>query len=212
MSTGMQTPGGLFEPEILNRVAPNGGFDELSSMQTIFFSTLLSEGRLKRLIDNEVQNGAKAYTVAELTTDVFAGAWPEMTQAKPKIDIYHRTMQRAFLKTVDGRLNGSSATRTDLKLYLKAALRKLARQIDVAIPKAGDSITAMHLTESRSDIEKILADKYARAGGSFGFSLMDLFGIKAKDVAKGEEFRCMSLASRLPREVLDEIRAELASN
>ena len=212
MSTGMQTPGGLFDPEILNRVAPNGGFDELSSMQSIFFATLLSEGRLKRLIDNEVQNGAKAYTVEKLTTDVFAGAWPEMALPKPKIDIYHRTMQRAFLKTVDGRINGSSATRTDFKLYAKAELRKLAHQIDAAIPKAGDTITALHLKESRSDIEKILADKYTKSGGMMGFSLMDLFGINAKDVAKGQEFRCMSLASRLPREVLDEVRAELGSN
>ncbi|MER3496667.1 MAG: hypothetical protein C4320_07810, partial [Armatimonadota bacterium] len=91
-----------------------------------------------------------------------------------KIGINDRALQRQFLKTVDGRVNGNSASRTDFKPLAKARLREVARAIDAAMPRAKDVVTAAHLVDIRADIVKILEDRYSKPGGSPSFSLMDL--------------------------------------
>jgi hypothetical protein len=208
MTRGVETPGGIFEPAILNRVEPAGVSDELSMLQSMFLATLLSEARVKRLLDNEALNGSSAYRVSELVSDVTGGVWSNLEKARPTSDIYRRSLQRTFLRTVDTRINGASATRTDLKLYLKAALRSLAKKIDIAIPTAADSLTAMHLSECRSDIEKVLNGKYAIPGAGGGSGFGGFFGVTAKDLAAGAEYRCLSKASRIPAEVLQALRDE----
>jgi hypothetical protein len=159
-TTAMQTPRGIFEPQIQNKIAPEGLVGRVVSLQRIAFSSLLGESRVRRMFDLETLHGAKAYPVEEMSQTLLDGVWSAVGSPSPKVDIFRRNVQRAYLETVDGRLNGSSATKTDLKLILKDQLRGLARRIDAAIPKAADKMTARHMAQSREDIGKILTGKY----------------------------------------------------
>ena len=125
-------------------------------------------------------HGANAYTISRLVSDLTAGVWSELSDPKPAVDVYRRSLQRSFLRAIDRRINGSSVTSTDLKPVAKAELRALAQRIDKAIPRAANRLTALHLEESRSDIERILQARFAfpnqAASNDYFF-----FGIKNLD-------------------------------
>lgn len=199
VTEGLRTPGGVFEPRIVNRVEPDGVIDEATEFNQLLISTLLGEPRVRRMFDNQAMNGAKAYTVAQLVADVTNGVWSELGETTPTVDIYRRTLQRAYLRTVDRRINGATASQTDLKPLAKEQLRLLAKRIDKALPKVKDRMTALHLQECRSDIGKILNDKYASKSGGGGLSIFDLFGISGDQAPSNpDQVDCFSEAARIP--------------
>ena len=159
----LHIPYALFNPAILNKIQPDGNLDSFTSTQDVFLSYLLNRIRIARMIDNEAVNGDKAYKISQLVDDLTDGAWSELSDAKPKIDIFRRIVQRSFLKTMDSKINTDS--KDDLRLYAKLTLQKLAKKIDHAIPNAADAVTAAHLADSRSEIEKILTGKTQKASG-----------------------------------------------
>ena len=181
---GMHVPTSLYDPRILNKIQPTGVVAQATATSNSYLNILLSDSRVRRMLDNEAMNPADAYTVAELVQDISAGVWSETALASPKIDIYRRSLQRAYLSTMDGKVNGSSATTSDLRPVVKADLRNLAKRIDAALARTTDVPTKNHLAESRKDIENILNNKYKPAvAATPSFSLADLFGIK--DTGKG---------------------------
>ena len=138
---------------------------------------LLSDGRVRRMFDAEATHGKSAYTVGEMVTELTNGVWSELGTKKPSIDIYRRNIQRTFLTTMDGKTNANS----DLKLYVKDALRGLAKKIDKALPNAADRMTALHLKDSRAEIEKILLGKSNKPAAA-PFDLSMLFGFRNRDI------------------------------
>jgi len=206
LTRGLETPKGLYEPRITNRIEPNGFLGELTSLQQIIFSSLLSNSRLQRMFDNQAANGTGAYTPEALLNDVTNNVWSDLGTASPKSDIYRRSLQRAYLRTMDGKVN--TTTSSDFAALAKDNLKDLAKRIDKALPKVQDRMTALHLKESRASIEKILTDKYSKATGG-GMSLYDLlFGINLRDVKKQGEPGCFTEAARIPRELLEEAGKE----
>ena len=179
LDKGMHVPTSLYSPQILNKITPTGVVSQATGISNVFLNTLLSEGRIRRLLDNEAVNGPNAYTVTDLVSDLTGGIWSETAMPSPKIDIYRRSLQRQYLSTMDGKVNGSGATTSDLRPVVKADLRNLAHRIDVAVARTTDVPTKNHLLESRRDIENILNNKYKPAtASSSSFSFADLFGIK----------------------------------
>lgn len=181
-TTGLKTPMHLLQRNVLARIEPNGVVNRASGVHNLVVSQLLNESRVRRMFDAEAQLGEKAYRVSEMCRQLTDGVWSELAEKKPVVDIYRRGLQRTYLTTIDGRLNGSSKTQTDLRLYMKAELKALAKQIDKAIPAAGDQITAMHLADSRKEIERIIQGKTSQAGSAAPTNLFDLFGIQEHDV------------------------------
>ncbi|MGV3615193.1 MAG: zinc-dependent metalloprotease [Fimbriimonas sp.] len=204
VTTGIAKPPVLFDPVVVNKISPDGVTQSVTSLPSTIMTSLLGEGRIRRMQDFEVRYGAKAYPVSRLVTDVTNGFWGELGTPKPKVDVYRRTLQRAYLKNLDGKVNGSTASQSDLRPMLKAQLRGLAKRIDMAIPKAADATTKMHLQESRKDIEKILAGKYAQAGSSGGFDFSSMFFLK-EDHLKHEG--CWAPKHLVPMEVQDAMKA-----
>jgi len=179
LDKGMHVPASLYDPRLLNKIQPVGVVQQATGISTSLISSLLNDGRIRRMLDNEALNGSNAYTVSELVADVNRGIWSELALPTPKVDIYRRSLQRSFLSTMDGKVNGSSANTSELRPVAKAELRALARRIDLALPKTVDPVTKAHLVESRRDIEQILNNKYTTPGGvARPISLADLFGLK----------------------------------
>jgi len=197
MTKGIDRPAGLYDPALINKIQPDGVLDQSVAIPRMLLSSLLSEGRVRRLADFESRHGKDAYPVEALVTDVTSGFWRELSEPKPRVDAYRRSLQREYLKTIDGKINGASASKTDLKPLAKETLRSLAKRIDASVPRAADRMTAIHLRESRKDIEKILAGKFSESQGG-GMSFFDFFFIS--DAAKKNK-ACWSHAARVPQEL-----------
>ncbi len=206
-TTGMQTPKGLFTPEIRDRIAPDGLVGDVVGQQRFLFSALFNEDRVSRMFDLETANPKNHLSVEEMLKTVQGGVFTELASPAPKIDIFRRNLQRSYLTAMDGRINGYSATKTDLKLLVKAELKALAKQIDAAMPKTKDKLTSLHLAQTREDIGKILADKFSKDSGGGGFEMLSMFGIEK---ATWSKLSCFSPWAKLPRSVQKHIEAQLA--
>lgn len=164
---GFTPPYPLLKPEIVNRLEPTGIFGGVASQELVMLYVLLSPSRIARLEDNEAQNGPNVYTVARLVTDVSNAVWNEVDSPMPKVDVYKRQLQRSYLKLMDDRINGDSAINSDLRSLEKDDLQRLARRIDKAVSRTKDNETNSHLEACRTDIERILENKYTSPAGGF---------------------------------------------
>jgi hypothetical protein len=159
VSNALSTPRDLLLPEILHRIEPSGAADRVLNTQRLVLANLLSEARIKRLEDQEAADRGTAYPVLELVATLQGGVWGELSQPQPVVDVYRQNLQRAYLELMKGRLSGEAASRTSLRAIGVGSLRELAKQIDTALPRVQDRVTAMHLRQSRKDIERIVNPK-----------------------------------------------------
>jgi hypothetical protein len=177
LSEGLRVQPELVDKSILGRIQPEGVVGMTTNTASLVLSQLLSDSRVRRMTDIEQTQGKSAYSVSEMVDDITSGVWSELASPAPKVDIYRRNIQRQYLVTMDTK----STVNSDLKLYVKDALRNLAHRIDKALPKTTDRMTALHLKESRSDIEKILLGKSTKpAAAAFDASMF--FGLQDRDL------------------------------
>lgn len=181
-TTGLQTPMYLLQRSILARVAPDGVMSRVSSIQMVIMSQLLNESKVRRMFDAEAQLGQSAYRVSEMVAQLRRGVWSELSEKAPTVDIYRRNLQRSYIAAVDGRLNGGSRSQTDLRLYLKNELKVLIKQLDSALPRTKDQLTAMHLAECRREADRVLNGRSSQFSTPAGPTIFDLFGITEKDL------------------------------
>ncbi len=206
---GFTPPYALLKPEIMNRLQPTGIFGGTASQEALLLNALLAPSRVARLEDNEAQNGPNVYTVARLTTDVSNAVWNEVDSPMPKIDVYRRQLQRSYLKLMDDKINGDLAVNSDLKSLEKDDIKRLARRIDRAIAHTKDSTTSAHLEACRTDIERILENKYTSASGGFDLSFLgQLLGIDTDKLTKPvTDEECWSPDAAI-RQTIQELMAE----
>jgi hypothetical protein len=189
----------LYSRQVLDKITPTGDLDLVTGQAKAILSLLLQESRLRRIEDDEAEYGNSSYSLAELSKDLSEGIWRGLNQPTPVVDLYQRVLQRGYLKTLDGKINGSAASQTDFRFLAKADLQSTATKIDSALLRTKDTTTALHLKQCRKDIENIILNKYASASSS-GPSLMDmLFGISDKTPPGSmRDAGCFSTRSRLP--------------
>jgi hypothetical protein len=178
MMKGARPPMPVLNPAVIGKIQPTGYADSMNSVQSIVVRGLLSDRKVKALQDFEAMYPGQAYTVSMLVNEVVGDTFLELSRPKVTTSIFERNLHRNFLKMVDGRVNGSGASQTDLRPIMKDALRGLLAKMPSAISRSGDKITKSHLMDCKSDLEKILTDTYAKAGGAAPqMSLRDLLGI-----------------------------------
>jgi hypothetical protein len=164
------TPTKLLNPAILNRFKYTGVANDISAQQKGLMASLLSGSRVRRLQDEELLQGDKAYTVTELVADVQNGIFSELTSEKPKIDVLRRGLQRAYIDHLKNEVApakdssgpgpvASDASGTDFRAVARVALTRLEGQIKAAIPRAQDPITSAHLQDCEREIDAVLSNK-----------------------------------------------------
>ncbi len=164
------TPTKLLNPAIVNRFRYAGVANDISSSQKALMLNLLSSTRIRRLMDEELLQPSKSYTVTELVFDVQDGIFSEVNAEKPKIDVLRRNLQRAYIDHLRAELvpakdgqptffgdSGSS----DFRAVARVALGRLQGQVRAALSRTQDqdSITAAHLQDCAREIESALASK-----------------------------------------------------
>ena len=161
IANAFRTPIELMNPKILSLIEPYGAVDRIGGGQQGIIRSLLSEGRVRRMIDINVQQGGRSYSVAEMSSDILGGVWSELSAPSPMVDTYRRNLQRGYLDIVDDRLNGASKTTSDLGPILLGNIKDLRARLVNANAKTSDSMTKLHFDASIRKIDEILAPRPA---------------------------------------------------
>ncbi|MGC6480258.1 MAG: zinc-dependent metalloprotease [Flavobacteriaceae bacterium] len=91
-----KTPNWLVDPTILGKIQNAGAVEKLRSTQVRVLNSLLSFGRLARMIENETLNGTAAYSPMDFLKDMTSGVFAETSTNKVP-DTYRRNLQRAYV-------------------------------------------------------------------------------------------------------------------
>jgi hypothetical protein len=186
LENAFTTPTKLLDPSVVNLFKfsgfdsrtgrTTGVADDVMRQQGMMLRSLLSAGRLNRLLDGEVLNPETAYTVGELLTEVQAGLWSELAADAPKVDPLRRNLQRTYVEVLKGEFEakepaaaptgpptrrgglggGEGPTRTsELRANARIALKELHKQVAAALPKVKDPATKAHLQDTLEEIEAV---------------------------------------------------------
>jgi len=161
------TPLWLIDNKELSKFDDGLMLNRIKTVQVNTLTSVLSIFRLARMYDNEAKNGAKAYTVANLFTDLRAGIF---TAGRP--DAFKRNLQRGYVEDLRSLLNDdfksipgytsmqlANAGLTPINTALsdiRPMVRVELKLIDAALPKGGDAITTAHYADLHSRIKEAL--------------------------------------------------------
>jgi hypothetical protein len=171
--TAFRVPAMFLDTEILRRIEQEGVVQRIRAAQAGVLSSLLAVNRLNRLVEYEALAGPRGntYTVAEFLGDLRGGVWGELTQASPRIDVYRRNLQRAYIEAADRTINppplpqnasqqaqaqAAAARGSDARALLRGELIELQRAVQGAVGRTGDPMTRLHLRDVNLEIQRIL--------------------------------------------------------
>ena len=168
-------PAMFTNPEILRRIEQEGVIGRIRSAQANVLNSLLAVNRLNRLIEYEALAGPRgeSYTVAEFLDDLRGGVWNELSVSNPRVDVYRRNLQRAYIEAAERTINpppapagaaevvlgGANAAprfTSDARALLRGDLAELRRSVQAALARTGDGMTRLHLRDIDLEIERIL--------------------------------------------------------
>jgi hypothetical protein len=150
-----ETPTWLLQKEILNNISESGAVDRITKLQTRQLNSVLSESRLDRMIENEALNGASAYTLTSMLSQLRNGLWSELRRAR-EIDVFRRNIQRAHVEQLAKLIEDDKEKRTDISAAARAELKSIQSLARVASPKYRAGMVRYHLQDIDALIEEIL--------------------------------------------------------
>jgi hypothetical protein len=169
-----KTPQWLLDPSIFERIEYSGSIERIRRLQERTLRTILSLGKMARMIENETMNGFEAYTLRNMTRDLRIGVWNELYSGR-KIDTYRRNLQRAhidrlaYLMTAENqsKRRGSdyvkstavNTSQSDIRAIVRAELKTLRNLINSSISKTTNSMNKIHLRDAIERINLILDPK-----------------------------------------------------
>jgi hypothetical protein len=162
VANAFETPQFMIKPELLRRMESSGIMARVRAAQTSVLNSLLQNARIERLIEQAAVDGPTAYTPTQFLTELRAGIWRELRTPGRAIDPYRRNTQRAYLDTIDNRLNGGAEPSGEIRALYKGELRTLRGQIVTALAATVDRATRLHFEDSRDTIDEILDPRAMR--------------------------------------------------
>lgn len=154
-----QTPQELLNTDLLRRLEPSGVADRILSSQSIVLNALLSDRRIRRMLEHQaLVNGnasADLYTAEQLLDDLRAGIWSELNAPRVTVSLYRRNLQRAFITTLAARL-APEAANSDMRPLARGTLQDLEAACVAAMKKTGDRTTRLHLQDCALTIRRVL--------------------------------------------------------
>lgn len=149
----------LVSPKMADMLSDDAQLQSVLSMQGVVVFSLFDERRLRRMFEQERHLASAAYSVQQMASDVTQLVWADLAQKSVVVDNYQRNLQRAYLITFDGKLNGVNASRGEFAGIARTELQNLHGKISAALVRTKDARTRTHLTESKRMIDAILSGK-----------------------------------------------------
>ncbi|HEX8209124.1 MAG TPA: zinc-dependent metalloprotease [Longimicrobium sp.] len=169
-----RTPQYLIRPDIASRIEAGGMITRINAAQTRVLNSLLDDGRMNRLLEQEALGRERQYVypLSSMLDDVRRGIWQEIYSARPVMDPYRRELQMDLLSLIDRKLNPPESATTqvvifpggqrptplsdDAKSQLRGVLVTLRSEIQRAIPRTTDRGTLLHMQGAVHRIGNIL--------------------------------------------------------
>lgn len=165
------TPNWMLDHNILNKFDNAGIVDRLRRTQVGVLNGILDFSRLGRVIDNSAKNGANAYSMPELLSDLRNGIWTEL-KTGANVDTYRRNLQRAYVERLSYLLNENETpvppqfaafagpqidvSQSDIRPMARQELKTLAAQVRTALPKYSNPVIKSHLEDVLVRIDEAL--------------------------------------------------------
>ncbi len=129
----------------------------ISSLQATVLTRLFGANTIKKLLQFEAFEGAKAYTATEMLNDLKKGIWSELPAHQP-IDMYRRNLQKVYTEKLIGSIQpaatgvslpgrGPIDPATDGSSLIKGQMRSLLNEINTVLPAIKDTDTRFHLQD-----------------------------------------------------------------
>jgi hypothetical protein len=171
-----------FDPELLNKLAPNRfnhwgmgiqlpvdfpAHSYVSLIQQVLLGELLAPPRLWRLIDNETRmaQGDRPYRVSDLFSNLTDAIWSELGeegQPARSPDSFRRNLQRAHIRRLSSLLlndggSGPVAAPEDARSLARQELKQLSARMGTLLAGSGlNAMTRAHLAESKARVDRVL--------------------------------------------------------
>ncbi len=171
------TPTFLVRPEIGNRIEAGGMITRINGAQARVLNTLMDDGRLNRLLEEEAlaANRGDVYSLTTMLDDVRRGVWSEVYSGRAA-DAFRRELQNDYLTVIANKLNPQpespqvTAQRRqfgvprvlasdDAKSQLRGTLVQLRTDLRAAASRSGDRATQLHFQGAIKRIDDILDPK-----------------------------------------------------
>lgn len=167
-----ETPMWLLDKNLLNKFSNPVGNETVQTTQTRTLSSLMSSGRLSRLV-TATNRDASAYGADEMLTDLQKGVWSELVTKKP-IDNYRRNLQKNYVENLLNLipsntpatsgfviiLGGGSGfvdpRSSDVSSIARGQLSALNTQIKTALLTTTDKMSRYHLQDVSDRITRAL--------------------------------------------------------
>lgn len=157
VDNAFHAPRWALNPEILRRIEPVGVLDRIESAQTRVLNSLLSSGRINRLVEQEAVDGPAAYAPLDFLEDIRKGVFSEVYGATVQpIDPYRRNLQRAYVETLSNRVNGAQAQSDDVRAFFRGELKALEADLQQNARISTDRATTLHVEDLRQQIARAL--------------------------------------------------------
>jgi hypothetical protein len=168
------TPKWLLDQAIFDKTEGNP-LEIMSRLQAPTLARLTSNSTLSKLVAAEAIDGATAYKISDLFTDLNGAIFTEL-KSNAAIDVYRRNLQKAYVERLitivkpapaptlvgaipGGRggsaLSGLTAAQSDVLSVVKGQLRELQTSIKAAGPS--DSLSKYHLMDLNDRIDVALS-------------------------------------------------------
>ncbi|MBM3458230.1 MAG: zinc-dependent metalloprotease, partial [Armatimonadetes bacterium] len=158
VANAFATPREFLRPDILSRIEAAGAADRVLTGQTSILNNLLSETRVKRMLDHASIALGKGYAPDEMLNDLRQGIWSELAAPRVTVDTYRRNLQRSFLQVLGARIAPATASTSDLRPLSRGTLETLKNQIQGVLNqrRTADSATELHLKDCVATITQLL--------------------------------------------------------
>jgi hypothetical protein len=155
-----QTPEWLINPEILFRIEESGIVERVKALQSRTLKSILSEDRMKRVLENEAINGKSAYSAIELMDDLRNNVFSELRRSTT-IDTYRRNLQKAFIVQLGVLLNidDEGIQTSDIPSIARGNLSTLQIEINSALRLSRDTQSRFHLQYLAEQVDQLLNPK-----------------------------------------------------
>jgi hypothetical protein len=155
-----QTPDWLIKPEILFRIEESGIVERVKVLQSRTLKSILSEDRMKRVLENEAINGKSAYSAIELMDDLRNSVFSELKRST-SIDTYRRNLQKAFIVQLGVLLNidDEGIQTSDIPSIARGNLSTLQTEINRALRLSRDTQSRFHLQYLADEVDQLLNPK-----------------------------------------------------
>lgn len=172
------TPKWLLNQSILDNIDENP-LEVVARLQGSTLSRLLSNNTLSKLVAAEATDGATAYKISDLFTDLNAAVFTEL-KTNAAIDVYRRNLQKAYVERLiavvkpapasaaaaaaqggrgAGASTGLSASQSDVMSVVKGQLRELNKTLKTSANAQSDSLSKYHLVDLTDRIDAALDSK-----------------------------------------------------